>query len=241
MSGKRKKVTLTMKKKLEALFRIDNGEPLKRVAIDLGVGTSTVSDWKKNRKDIEDFCAKMVSRDSLSNRGTIKKAKNVTLDNALYIWYIRERRNGVIISGPMLRKKALGLNKKLGGDPTFTASMGWLGRWKGRHGIKLNLSNDCLSNNSIPDKHKNCHLLLGTDYGSEAEEDTRSSVQSKPHDSRSLEHAQAVVMLEKLIAYFSQQGDTLEGELSTLRHLFNRASKKCSLTIKQEKTKHFVQ
>lgn len=84
MSGKRKKVTVTIEKKLEALFRIDKGEPMKSVAVDLGVGTSTVSDWKKNRKEIEEFCAKMVSRDSLGNRGTIKKAKNVTLMHSMY-------------------------------------------------------------------------------------------------------------------------------------------------------------
>ncbi|XP_076643996.1 cag [Halictus rubicundus] len=236
MSGKRKKVTLTIQKKLEALFRIDNGESLKRVAIDLGVGTSTVSDWKKNRKEIEDFCAKMVSRDGLDNRGTIKKAKNATLDNALYIWYVQERENGVAISGPMLRKKALSLNEKLGGDPTFTASVGWLGRWKGRHGIKLNLSSECFLSNSTSSEKTNCRPLLEDDYEpermvicsvTEDEEDTQSSLRSRCEDLKNLDHAEAVVMLEKLITYFDRQGDTLEAELITLRRLFDRASKKC--------------
>lgn len=133
-----------MEKKLDALFRMDKGEPLRSVAIGLGVGTSTVSDWKKNRKEIEDFCAKMLSRHSLGNRGTTKKAKNVTLDDALYAWYTKELETGVLLTGPILRKKALSLNKKLGGDPSFTASVGWLGRWKARHGIKLTLSGESL-------------------------------------------------------------------------------------------------
>ena len=44
MIAKRKKVTLSMEQKLQALFRIDKGETLKAIALDLGVGIQTVSD-----------------------------------------------------------------------------------------------------------------------------------------------------------------------------------------------------
>ena len=47
-----------MKKRMEALIRTDKGESLKNIAAEFGVGISTVSDWKKNRKHIEDFCFK---------------------------------------------------------------------------------------------------------------------------------------------------------------------------------------
>ncbi|XP_076173807.1 cag isoform X2 [Ptiloglossa arizonensis] len=300
MSGKRKKVTVTMEKKLEALFRIDKGEPMKSVATALGVGTSTVSDWKKNRKDIEDFCAKMVSRDSLGNRGTIKKAKNVTLDEALYVWYIQERENGVLISGPMLRKKALSLNDKLGSDPNFTASVGWLGRWKARHGIRLALSGENLLGDSIPngnadhqllleddiarvclstqtkeeildeeetqncledrcykelttkeeilDKEEiqncledRCHTELTTKEEIQDEEETKNGLEDRCHkELTSLNHAEAAEMLQKLITYFEHQSETLENELITLKHLRDRASKMCVLTLKQETTDDFV-
>lgn len=49
MSSKKKKVVITMDKTLETLNTIDNGESLKKTASEFGVGTSTVSDWKKNR------------------------------------------------------------------------------------------------------------------------------------------------------------------------------------------------
>ena len=48
MSTKRKNIVVTMKKRLEALTRIDKGESLKNIAAEFGVGTSTISDWKKN-------------------------------------------------------------------------------------------------------------------------------------------------------------------------------------------------
>ncbi|XP_054011368.1 jerky protein homolog-like [Hylaeus anthracinus] len=251
MSGKRKKVTLTMEKKLEALFRIDKGEPMKRVATDLGVGASTVSDWKKNRKEIEGFCAKMVSRDSLGNRGTIKKAKNVMLDEALYVWYMQERENGVSISGPMLRQKALSLNNKFSGDPTFTASVGWLGRWKARHGIRLTISGENLLGESIPNDSTDHQLLLednlvtvclSTQEEEEAQdEETKAFLDNRCHEElTSLNHAEATEMLQKLITYFEHQSETLENELITLNHLRDRASKKCLLALKQEKTSDFL-
>ncbi|XP_017790206.1 PREDICTED: jerky protein homolog-like [Habropoda laboriosa] len=245
MSGKRKKVTVTMEKKLEALFRIDKGELLKSVAIDLGVGTSTVSDWKKNRKEIEDFCAKMVSRDSLGNRGTIKKAKNVRLDDALYVWYIKERENGIPVSGPILRKKALTLNKKVGGDPTFTASVGWLGRWKARHGIKLNLPSDSLLEDLTANDSSD-HLLLENDIvtvclSTQDEDDIQNAFNNGCHqESTDVNHLEATEILEKLITYFEQQSDTLDNDLVTLRHLHDRARKKYLLTLKKEKTSDFI-
>ncbi|XP_076681500.1 cag isoform X2 [Andrena cerasifolii] len=243
MSGKRKKVTVTMEKKLEALFRIDKGEQLKCVASDLGVGASTVSDWKKNRKEIEEFCAKMVSRDCLGNRGTIKKAKNVTLDDALYVWYIQERENSVPVSGPILREKALSLNKKLGGDPTFTASVGWLGRWKARHGIRLAPSSETLLEDStVNDNSDSLEGELVTVWvPTEVKEERQDSPDNRCHrESMSLNHTEAAEMLENLLTYFGQQSDTLEDELLTLKHLRDRALNKSLLTVKEKRTGDIV-
>ena len=243
MSGKRKKVTVTMEKKLEALFRIDKGEQLKCVASDLGVGASTVSDWKKNRKEIEEFCAKMVSRDCLGNRGTIKKAKNVTLDDALYVWYIQERENSVPVSGPILREKALSLNKKLGGDPTFTASVGWLGRWKARHGIRLTASSETLLEDStVNDNSDSLEGELVTVWlPTQVKEERQDSPDNRCHqESTSLNHAEATEMLENLLTYFEQQSDTLKDELLTLKHLRDRALNKSLRTVKEKRTSDIV-
>lgn len=146
MAEKRKRVVVTMQKKLEAINRLDKGESVKNISIEYGVGAATVCDWKKNRSQIEDFCAKMVSKDSLGNRSTIKKPKNESLDEALLMWFEQQRERGVPISGPILKEKALSLNQKLGGDPSFTASIGWLSRWKDRHGVRqLTITGESLS------------------------------------------------------------------------------------------------
>lgn len=62
--GKRKKIVVSMQKRLEAIFRMDKGESLKSIAAEYGVGATTVGDGKKIRVMIEDFCLKMVAKDS---------------------------------------------------------------------------------------------------------------------------------------------------------------------------------
>lgn len=156
-----------MKKKLEALCRIDKGELLKNIAAEYGVGTSTVSDWKKNRADIEDFCSKMVSKDCLSDRRMATKAKNDHLDEALYLWFCQERERGVPLSGPLVQEKALRLNSKMNGDASFTASQGWLGKWKARHGIRqLTVSGESLSGNKTAseDYKKKIKEIIGQEH-----------------------------------------------------------------------------
>ena len=40
------------------------------------VGKQTVSDWKKNRKKIENFCGKMLSKNSFGYGSMLKKKLN---------------------------------------------------------------------------------------------------------------------------------------------------------------------
>lgn len=45
--------------------------------------------------------------------------KNVQLDEAIYLWFVQMRHIGEIVTGPMLRKKAMEFNQKLNGVPSF--------------------------------------------------------------------------------------------------------------------------
>ena len=57
------------------------------------------------------------------------------IDEVTFLWFTQERQEGVPISGTLIQEKAQLLNKLMNGDPTFTASNGWLDHWKKRHGI----------------------------------------------------------------------------------------------------------
>lgn len=149
MATKRKKIVLSIKDKLEALKRLDKGETLQKVADHYGVGRRTVGDWKKRRLELEKWCSSRVTETAFKDRKTMKNSDYEKVSEALYIWFTQFRDKGVPISGPILKEKALQFQKEFNeGDADFTASVGWLDRWKKRYGIRqLNICGEKLSSN----------------------------------------------------------------------------------------------
>lgn len=153
-----------MEEKLKALKRLDNGETLLKVAQDYNVGKTTVGDWKRNRNDIEKWCSQRVTATALEDRKTMKKCEYEKVSEALYLWFTQHRDKGVPISGPILHQKALKFRNELNeGEPDFTASVGWLDRWKKRYGIRqLNICGEKLSANceAVKSFRDKLHTLL---------------------------------------------------------------------------------
>lgn len=151
MASKRKHSSSTVEQKLKALKRLDSGESASKLAVEFGVGKATISDWKKNRATIEKF-SDTKSHEILKRRHHVKLSVNEKIDEAVFVWFSLERQNGVPISGPQIQKKALELNKLMDGDSSFTASNGWLDRWKKRHGVRVRpTSGETLSaDNTVP-------------------------------------------------------------------------------------------
>jgi hypothetical protein len=69
VSARRERVVITIEQKLEAVRRIKNGEILRNVAADFGVGISKVSDWVKLESKLEEHSSKM------PNGGTLQQKK----------------------------------------------------------------------------------------------------------------------------------------------------------------------
>lgn len=136
MSTKRKRVVLSLNDKMEIITRLKKGESGQTLAIEFGVGKSTITGIKNNSDSITRYAHNLDSEAGSSNRKTMKKAKSELVEDAVYIWFLQKRSSGQPISGPILCEKALELNMKLGGDPTFIASSGWLKNFKLRHGIR---------------------------------------------------------------------------------------------------------
>ena len=103
----------------------------------MDAGRSTLADWLKNRAQIESWCTKMVSNARLVGRnGDMKTVGNHKLNDALFCWFTQVCRKGSPICGPVLREKAMFLNKAVGRDQNFAASLRWLDRWKKWHGVR---------------------------------------------------------------------------------------------------------
>ncbi|KAJ8868647.1 hypothetical protein PR048_030186 [Dryococelus australis] len=69
--------------------------------------------------------------------GCNKKKRNYeNVSGALYVWFTQFRDKGVPISRPVLQQNALQIRNEFNErEPDFTASVGWLDRWKKRYGI----------------------------------------------------------------------------------------------------------
>lgn len=150
MSEKRKRVVLGLPQKLEIIKRLRKGESATLIAPIYGIGRTTVNDIKRDADKIESHVSKMQTTDGdVKVRKTMKPAKLQQLDTVMYQWFVQARSQGIPLSGPIVMIKAVEMNKNLGGDPSFKASIGWLDKFKRRHGIRqLDISGEKLSADS---------------------------------------------------------------------------------------------
>ena len=71
------------------------------------------------------------------------QSRSEELDPVLYEWFALKRSKGIFISGPLLQEKAKELQAKLNAEAECKISVGWLNRFKERHGIrKLDVSGE---------------------------------------------------------------------------------------------------
>ena len=146
---KRKRVVLSLAQKIRIIERLEEGEVADQLSKEYGVGASTISDMKKGKKKIRAFAEAQVSARSLVKRCTMKPCVDADLDKMLITWFKQQRSNGMPISGPLIQAKAIFYWDKLHpGEKTFTASQGWLHRWKTRHSVRQRTR--CEENLSAP-------------------------------------------------------------------------------------------
>lgn len=150
--------------KLRAIQRLDSGESAKKISLELGVGKSTVGDWKTNRVEIEKWCANQASGSGIKLRKTMKKGEHSKVEEALFLWHEQVRGKGLPVSGSLLQEKALQFHRKLEYEISdFTASAGWLDRWKKRYGVRqLTIKGESLSANkdAVTDFKSCLHKLI---------------------------------------------------------------------------------
>lgn len=146
---KRKRVVVSIDKKLEAIQRLDRGETLQKVASSYNVSSNTVGDWRRDRKKIEGFVIK--SAVVGSDRKTMKFSSFPKTNEAVYLWFYSQRTRGLPTSGPIIKEKAILFSKNFPDEEKkFTASEGWLSRWKTFYGIRqLNVCGEKLSADEI--------------------------------------------------------------------------------------------
>ncbi|XP_043604782.1 tigger transposable element-derived protein 2-like [Bombus pyrosoma] len=129
MTTKRSRSLLIPERKNEILQRIDRGDHYRVRAKKYGIAISTVANIKTRAEELKQSL-RINSPAATSSTKHLRKAHSMNLGKVLYQWYKRCKDNNIQITGIQLRKKALELNKKINGDPTFRASHVWMSSFK---------------------------------------------------------------------------------------------------------------
>ena len=88
---------------------VRSGRTLQSVADEYDVGKSTFHDIVKSEEKLQAFQKEINDGDCINKRETVKTIDILTLDKAVYLWFIQQQCKGTPISGPLLMRKALQL------------------------------------------------------------------------------------------------------------------------------------
>lgn len=132
ITKKRKLDVRTIQEKYEAIQAVAQGKKKVQVARELGIPSNTLSTWLKSKD-------KIVQAYESSSFGPATKRMRTAdfpdVEKALDIWFKDARSGSASITGPILRERALAFAAQLG-HTDFGCSVGWLTRFKQRHGYQ---------------------------------------------------------------------------------------------------------
>ena len=134
---KRKRNVLILPKKIELVKWMEKGESCAKLMAEYGVGSSTLCDLKTQKDKLLSFVASNEGpTGKIQKRKTLKGPQVQDLDRTLYLWFQARRSEGKAVSGPALIDEAKKLKDYLGIEGECTLSLGWLWKFKERHGIR---------------------------------------------------------------------------------------------------------
>ncbi|XP_026479269.1 jerky protein homolog-like [Ctenocephalides felis] len=229
---KRKRVVLSMKDKYDIIRRLDEGELPTKLALEYGVGKSTVSDIRKQKFDIIEFISKIDSVDRVNERKTMRLAENKVADEAVYRWLIEKRSQGEQINGPILCEKAMELYQQYGGPPNFQATTGWLKRFKSRHGIRdLQIEGEKFLTDLKPDDGDSTCLITEDKVIVElvTDKEENENIEVKKEIVPSAE--QAYESLDIALRWFEDQAESDQFQISVLKNILDLAASKRKMKV----------
>ena len=138
MPPKRKCIVLSVKRKNELLDDLERGVPVSECVAKYGIAKQTISDIRKKKDKIRGYAKAVASGTSISDPSLGKKrfklGQYISVEEATLKWYRQQQSVGITIRSYELKNAAYRLAKQMG-VAGFTASDGWLHRFRKRHGV----------------------------------------------------------------------------------------------------------
>ena len=144
---KHRVITLDQKLKIIDDLRKDKSHQLDSDTY--GVPKSTIGDIWKEQDKIENYVSMSDCPSIAKKKCIIRKAKFEELEKVCFMWFMQQHSKGALVSGPLLKEKALQLFYSIYPESSyqsFVVSSGWLTNFISQHGIKgISLQGESMS------------------------------------------------------------------------------------------------
>ena len=128
MAGRKRKI-LTLQERVKVVDRLEKGESARMIATSLAVGKTQIQAIATDKVEIKRRWQE--GENGKRKYGKQRKCGYPDLDDAVWSWFCEARSRNIPMSGRLIQEKAAVLATAIGHDD-FTASNGWLDRWKTR-------------------------------------------------------------------------------------------------------------
>ena len=135
-SEKKSRRVLSINDKLEIIEKMEQGVSRSALINEYNIGSSTLYDIRRSKPKLLEFIASNDPLPITFNRKNLRKPKLEILDKVLHEWFQLRRTEGVTVSGPMIIAKAKDFAEQMQLNTDLHFSVGWLTRFKSRHGIR---------------------------------------------------------------------------------------------------------
>ena len=132
MAGRKRKI-LTLQERVKVVDRLEKGESARMIATSLAVGKTQIQAIASDKVEIKRRWQE--GENGKRKYGKQRKCGYPDLDDAVWSWFCEARSRNIPMSGRLIQEKAAVLATAIGHDD-FTASNGWLDRWKTRHNVR---------------------------------------------------------------------------------------------------------
>ncbi|XP_017759155.1 PREDICTED: jerky protein homolog-like [Eufriesea mexicana] len=130
-SGKRQSVTVAQR--LEIVQKLEDGVSVEDLVMEYGVSKRTIRRYKKDSMSIRQLSENPLCMHLKRQRTSLYE----DMEAELYKWVLKRRALGRTLTNTLLQEKAKELHAEFGSSSNFTASQGWLSRFKTRYNIRL--------------------------------------------------------------------------------------------------------